>query len=140
MSRGPADPRLLRLPRVRRYALSVAASGVLTALRSLVQAGALAQFVAGAVDGRLDRVALLTLLLAIGLRALLHLSTGVLAARTAAGVKRDLRAAVLAAASTRGPAYLAGKRTGELSTVVSRGVDALDAYLKIGRASWRERV
>lgn len=125
----PVDPRLLRLPRLRRYMVAVACSGVLAAVLMVAQASALALVVAWGVAGRLDRGALVAVLVAAALRAALHAASGTLAARTAAAVKADLREAVLAEATGRGPVWLAGQRAGELATLVGRGVDALDAYL-----------
>jgi ATP-binding cassette subfamily C protein CydD len=125
----PVDPRLLRLPRLRRYLVAVVCSGVLAALLVVAQASALAQVVAAGVAGRLDRAALVAVVAAVALRAALHVASGIVAARTAAAVKADLRDAVLAEATGRGPEWLAGQRAGELATLVGRGVDAMDAYL-----------
>jgi ATP-binding cassette, subfamily C, bacterial CydD len=125
----PVDPRLMRLPRLRRYLLAVACSGVLAAVLIVAQASALAQVIAAGVAGRLDRPAVLAALAAVALRLALHAVSGVVGARTAAAVKADLRAAVLAESAGRGPEWLAGQRAGELATLVGRGVDALDAYL-----------
>jgi ATP-binding cassette subfamily C protein CydD len=125
----PVDPRLMRLPRLRRYLVAVACSGILAALLVVAQASALAQVVAAGVAGRLDRAALLAVIVAVALRGALHAASGLVAARTAAAVKADLRNQVLAEATARGPQWLAGQRAGELATLVGRGVDALDAYL-----------
>ncbi len=126
---GPVDPRLARLPRVRRYLVAVTASAVLTAVLVVAQATALAQLVAHAVDGRLDRPALLAALVVFALRAVQHWLFGLVATASATGVKEDLRRDLLAAASRRGPDWLAGQRAGSLATLVGRGVDALDGYL-----------
>jgi ATP-binding cassette subfamily C protein CydD len=126
---SPVDPRLLRLPALRGYLLAVALGGALSAVLVVVQASALATLVAVGVTGRLDRPALWTALVAIGLRAPHHAVSGRLAVRATARVKADLRGEVLAAATARGPVALSGSRAGELATLVGRGVDALDAYL-----------
>jgi ATP-binding cassette subfamily C protein CydD len=125
----PVDPRLMRVPRLRGYLVAVLCSGILTAVLIVAQASALADLIAAAVAGRLDRGALVAVLITVALRAGLAGVSGVVAARAAAGVKADLRTAVLAEATARGPGWLAGQRAGELSTLVGRGVDALDAYL-----------
>jgi ATP-binding cassette, subfamily C, bacterial CydD len=125
----PVDPRLTRLPRLRRYLVAVTGSAVLAAALIVAQASALAQVVAAGVAGRLDRPAVLAAVLAAVLRGGLHAASQTLAARTAAAVKADLRRAVLVEATGRGPQWLAGQRAGELATLVGRGVDALDAYL-----------
>ncbi|HKT04413.1 MAG TPA: thiol reductant ABC exporter subunit CydD [Rugosimonospora sp.] len=119
----------MRLPRLRRYLAWVAFSGVAAAVLVVAQASELAQVIAAGVAGRFDRAALLFALLAAGLRGVLHLVSGTVATRTAAAVKADLRAAVLAEATGKGPEWLAGQRAGELATLVGRGVDALDPYL-----------
>jgi ATP-binding cassette, subfamily C, bacterial CydD len=126
---GPVDPRLLRLPRLRWYLLAMGASAALTAILVIAQASALATLLVRAVDGHLDRAALVVALAVFVLRALQHWLTGLLAGHTAAGVKADLRDQVLAAAARRGPAWLAGQRAGSVVTLVGRGVDALDGYL-----------
>ena len=52
----------------------------------------------------------------------------VLAARGAVQVKSQLRVRVVAAISALGPAWLASRSSGRLTTVVSTGLDALDGY------------
>jgi ATP-binding cassette, subfamily C, bacterial CydD len=126
---GPVDPRLLRLPRLRWYLLAMGGSAALTALLVIAQASALATLIATAVDGRLDRPALIVALAVFAARAVQHWLTGLLAGHTAAAVKADLRDQVLAAAARRGPGWLAGQRAGSVITLVGRGVDALDGYL-----------
>ncbi len=125
----PVDPRLLRLPALRGYLVAVTASAALTAVLVIAQADALARLVAAGVAGRLDRPALLLAATVLALRAGQHALTGALATRAAAAVKADLRGQLLAAATARGPVWLAGRRGGELSTLLARGIDALDGYL-----------
>jgi ATP-binding cassette subfamily C protein CydD len=119
----------MRLPGLRAYFVAVTGSGILAALLIVAQASALSQLIAAGVDGRLDRAALVATAVVIALRAAHHAGQGVLAARAAANVKAGLRERLLAAASDRGPGWLAGQRAGELATLVGRGVDALDNYL-----------
>ncbi len=126
---GPVDPRLLRLPRLRWYLLAVSGSAVLTALLVIAQATALARLVATAVQGRLDRPALIVALAVFAARSAQHWAFGLVSVRTAAGVKADLRARLLDRAARQGPDRLAGQRAGSLVTLVGRGVDALDGYL-----------
>jgi len=126
---GPVDPRLMRLPRLRRYLAAVTASALVTAVLVIAQATVLARLVSTAVDGRLDRPALLLALGIFAARAVQHWAFGAVAAGTAAGVKDDLRRELLAAAARRGPEWLTGQRAGSLATLVGRGVDALDGYL-----------
>ncbi|MEV8512413.1 thiol reductant ABC exporter subunit CydD [Dactylosporangium sp. NPDC051484] len=127
------DRRLLRLGPVRRYAVVLAGSALLAAVLVVAQAVSLATLLAAAVTGRLDRpqtaVWLTVCLAAIVLRGLHAGALGAIAGRAAAGVKAHLREELLDAAARRGPAWLTGRRAGELATLAGRGVDGLDGYL-----------
>jgi ATP-binding cassette subfamily C protein CydD len=126
---GPLDPRVLRLPGLRRYLVTMAVVSVLIATLVVLFAGALARLVAVAVTGRLDHAALVTVVvLAVGRGVVLALQ-GVIAAAIAARLKAGLRAELVDRALARGPVWLAGTRAGELATLAGRGVDALDGYL-----------
>jgi ABC-type transport system involved in cytochrome bd biosynthesis fused ATPase/permease subunit len=48
--------------------------------------------------------------------------------RTSARVTSTLRRQLLVRAIARGPSWLAGERTGELTSAATQGVDALDSY------------
>ena len=65
---------------------------------------------------------------AFGLRAASAWAGEVAAHRTSARVTSTLRRQLLARAVELGPAWLAGERTGELTTSATQGIDALDAY------------
>jgi len=52
----------------------------------------------------------------------------VVAARSAATVKAQLRAELLGAVGGSEPGWLSGQRAGEIATLTGRGLDALDAY------------
>ncbi len=129
----PLDPRLLRYGRATRtYLVLVVALGLAGAIVVVAQAsllsGVIARvFLAGAT---LDDEApwLLALLGAIALRAALVWATEVAAHLSAAGVKSELRLRLLRRAIERGPAYLAGERSGELAATAGQGIDALDTY------------
>ncbi|WP_432987264.1 thiol reductant ABC exporter subunit CydD [Dactylosporangium sp. CA-233914] len=123
------DRRLLRLGPVRRYATVLTGSALLAAVLTVTQAVSLAQLLAAAVDGRLDRVALAVGLGAVLLRGLHAGALTALTGRAAAGIKAHLRERLLDSAARRGPAWLAGRRAGELATLAGRGVDGLDGYL-----------
>jgi len=123
------DPRLLRrVPAARRHLALLGVLGAATGGAVIAQATALAAVLAAAAGGRLDRPALAGVVLAVAARAALLWAQGVVAARAAATVKAALRADLLAAVGTRGPAWLTGQRTGEIATLTGRGLDALDAY------------
>ncbi|MBB6033435.1 ATP-binding cassette subfamily C protein CydD [Phytomonospora endophytica] len=129
----PVDPRMTRrLPELRRYLALTAVTGAVTAAAIGVQAYALSGVLARAVDAPAVSTLLNGLALvaaAFGVRALLSWAHGRLAARSAAGIKARLRADTLAAAAAHGPRWLRGRRGGETATLVTRGIDGLDAYL-----------
>ncbi|GAA3864433.1 hypothetical protein GCM10022381_05380 [Leifsonia kafniensis] len=128
----PLDPRLLRYASAARWFLAG------TALVSLVQTFAiiafawlLSQAITGAVEGRpLADLAggIGTLAAVIVLRAVLIWLQELLAQRAAAIVKTQLRSQVLDAVARRGPDWLAGRQSAQVSTVVTTGLDALDNY------------
>jgi len=61
-------------------------------------------------------------------RALCAWAAEVAAHRTSSRVTSTLRRQLLVRAVERGPTWLAGERTGELTTSATQGIDALDAY------------
>ncbi|GAA4503050.1 hypothetical protein GCM10023191_055450 [Actinoallomurus oryzae] len=129
----PLDPRLLRYARTTRVylALSVALGGA-TAGLVIAQATLLADLIARAFLGGASLAALRTpLLLLLGVvagRAFVAWLQEVAAHRSSAEVKSQLRGRLLAQAVRLGPAWLSGERGGELATVATRGIDALDGY------------
>ena len=128
----PLDRRLLRHARAARgyLAVVVVLGLVLTAL-VLVQAGLLARALAGAAPG-VGAVALwpgLVSLLAVVLARSGAVYGGEVAAlRASASVKSQLRRRLAAQVLRLGPAWLGGQRTGEIATLATRGLDALDPY------------
>jgi ATP-binding cassette subfamily C protein CydD len=132
----PLDPRLLRYSAAARGYLAVtvglglAATGLI-----LVQASLLAHLLASAATG--TGVAVLAgsigVLLAVLLaRAAASYGGEAAALRAAAAVKSQLRRRLTDHALRLGPAWLcqssARNRTGEVTTLATRGLDALDAY------------
>ena len=128
----PVDRRLLRHARAARgyLAVVVVLGLVLTAL-VLAQAGLLARALAGAAPG-VGTVALwpvLVSLLAVVLARSVAVYGGEVAAlRASASVKSQLRRRLAAQVLRLGPAWLGGQRTGEIATLATRGLDALDPY------------
>jgi ATP-binding cassette subfamily C protein CydD len=118
----PLDPRLLRYADAARAHLigTVALGAVLTGL-VLAQAGLLAHALAGAGP---HAVTLAALVAVVAARALATYGGEVSALRAAATVKSQLRRKLVAHA-LRGTA---GRSTGEVVTLATRGLDALDAY------------
>ncbi|MEV6977604.1 thiol reductant ABC exporter subunit CydD [Kitasatospora sp. NPDC093806] len=129
----PVDPRLLGYARTTRAFLagSVLLGGAGAAL-VVAQAGLIAELVVRGFQQRagLDELTTplaLLLLTAVG-RGLVGWLTELTAHRSVARVKSTLRRRLLDHATALGPAYLTGRRTGELTTLATRGVDALDDY------------
>lgn len=129
----PVDPRLLRYARATRVFLSVSVLlGLAGAGLVIAQAMLLAKIVVGGFQDGLGTDGLRTPLLllagvAVG-RALVSWLTELCAHRAAAEVKSTLRTRLIDHATLLGPAQLTERRTGELTTLATRGIDALDGY------------
>ncbi|WP_344316307.1 thiol reductant ABC exporter subunit CydD [Streptomyces javensis] len=129
----PIDPRLLRYARATRFFLAASvALGLAGAGLVIAQAMLIAEIVVGAFQ-RGDGVTALTLplgllaLVAVG-RAAVSWLTELAAHRAGAAVKSELRLRLLERAVRLGPSWLDSRRTGELTTLATRGIDALDDY------------
>ncbi|WP_033217812.1 thiol reductant ABC exporter subunit CydD [Kitasatospora phosalacinea] len=127
----PIDPRLLAHARTTRAFLagSVLLGGA-GAVLLVVQAALIASLVVdGFQHGRSGMWGQLLGLAAVSLgRALVAWLTELTAHRSVAAVKSALRRRLLGHATALGPGYLTGRRTGDLATLATRGVDALDDY------------
>lgn len=66
----------------------------------------------------------------VALRALALWGSDVAAGVIAGRIKHDLRVELFSHLMALGPAYTAGERTGELSTTLIDGIEALDAYFR----------
>lgn len=116
--------RVLAVSGPARRLLGVAAScGIAVGLLALVQANVLADALTG-------RPAYLALAVVIAARAGLHWVVGAVGQRAAAAVKSAVRKDVLAHVQRLGPGYVARKRAGELTTLLTRGLDGLDPLLR----------
>lgn len=116
-------------PVARRALVQVAGLSLVNTVLLVVQAFLLAAMLASIVDGSVaDGVALWWLAGVVAGRGLVSWANRVVAARAAAGVKRDLRARVVDHALVLGPEWIAARGTGELGVLSTRGLDALDAY------------
>jgi len=132
VSAGPIDPRLLRYAAAARWFL---AAGALVGLVQTLSIIATAWFATAIIVEVVDGSTLAELgpdfalfALSIVVRATSVWLLDVLAARGAVVVKSQLRVRVVAAVSKLGPAWLAGRSSGRLTTIVSTGLDALDGY------------
>ncbi|MEU6578998.1 thiol reductant ABC exporter subunit CydD [Streptomyces sp. NPDC046805] len=127
----PVDPRLLAYARTTRVFLvgSVILGGLNAALL-VAQASLIAEIVVRAFQQHFyDLTGPLLGLAGVALgRALVAWLTELTAHRSVARVKSTLRGRLLEHATTLGPSYLAGRRTGELANLATRGIDALDDY------------
>jgi ATP-binding cassette, subfamily C, bacterial CydCD len=124
----PVDPRLLRHARATRiFLLASVVLGLAGAGLVVAQAVLLAEVIVQAFQqGALARTAL-ALLAATALgRALVSWLTELAAHRAGAAVKSELRLRLLTHATALGPDH--APRTGELTALATRGVDALDDY------------
>ena len=130
------DPRLLRHAGATRVfiVLSVAL-GVLGGLLILAQAWLLADVVSRAFSGSRGVAALrgplLALLCVVVARAAVAWASELAAARSSARAKSQLRAALLERVAELGLDSSRERRTGELALLVTRGIDALDAYFSL---------
>lgn len=129
----PSDRRLLRYARpARAYLAGLVVVTAAVAGLVILQAQLLATAIAGAFGGDLGRPALggtiAALAAVVAGRAALAWAVEAFAYRASAGVKSQLRRDLLRRAVELGPRWLATRRAGELSTLATTGVDALDAY------------
>ncbi|GAA2480788.1 ABC transporter transmembrane domain-containing protein [Winogradskya humida] len=127
----PLDPRLLRYARTTRVylavtvALGVALAALIVAQATLLANGITAVFLHGAgVDELMPTLVWLGVVVAG--RGFVAWAQEVAAAHSAAGVKSALRRQVLARLAALGPSHAAP--TGQVTVLVTRGLDALDAY------------
>jgi ATP-binding cassette, subfamily C, bacterial CydCD len=129
----PSDRRLLRYARPARvYLAGIVVVTVAVAGLVIVQAQLLATAITGAFSHGLDFAALAGIIAALaGVvvgRAALAWALEALSYRASAGVKSQLRRDLLRRAVELGPRWLATRRAGELATLTTTGVDALDGY------------
>ncbi|MFG7945309.1 thiol reductant ABC exporter subunit CydD, partial [Streptomyces cacaoi] len=126
----PVDPRLMTYARTTRVFLAASVGlGLAGAGLVVAQAMLIADIVVAAYrHGRFDERAVLLLGAVAVARALVSWLTELAAHRCGASVKSQLRRQLLERATTLGPGFLTTQRTGELTTLATRGIDALDDY------------
>ena len=129
----PLDPRLLAHARsARPYLVSCVLLGLATAGLVLAQAVLLAGAIAGVFDGTAGKAdldtALVLLALVVVARAAVAWAQESAAHKASAQVRSELRRRLFSHASRLGPVWLSGERSGELTTLATRGIDALEAY------------
>lgn len=121
-----ADGRLVRRGGAARgFLLGSSGLGVAHAGLVIAQAGLLAHLlVALPRAGR----SLAALLVVVALRAVVSAAQETLALQAAARVKSALRRDVVGQVARLGPSWIEGQRSGELATLLTHGLDAIDAY------------
>src|ERR1700747_9869 len=124
------DPRLLRhAGAARGYLAIVVLLGLAVTALVLAQAGLLARALASAAPGVGPvalRPVLVSLLVVVLARAAAVYRRDGAALHAAAAFKSQLRRRLAAQVLRLGPAWPGGQRAGEITTVATRGLDALD--------------
>ncbi|MYW97058.1 thiol reductant ABC exporter subunit CydD [Amycolatopsis rubida] len=132
--KGPLGALSALGPAARRALILVAVLSFGNAVFLVGQAFLLADILADVVSrglGEGGRTVQLTVLFALVVgRAGTSWAVRVVSARAAATAQRDLRARVVDHALRLGPEWLARRGHGELTTLVTRGLDALDSYFR----------
>ncbi len=133
--RGAVDPRLLRYASATRSFIAASVGlGTVGALLVIAQAWLLATVVARAFSGSgLSQLQLpIAVLLAVVLaRATVAWGAELTAGRASALAKTQLRAALLRRVAELGPGRIGTERTGAITTLATRGIDALDDYFSL---------
>jgi ATP-binding cassette subfamily C protein CydD len=129
----PLDPRLLRYSAAARGYLAVTVALGLAAAAALIllQASLLAHLLAAAATGTGTTVlagSLGALAIVLAARAAAGYGGEVTALRAAAAVKSQLRRRLTDHVLKLGPSWLTGHRSGEVTTLATRGLDGLDPY------------
>jgi ATP-binding cassette, subfamily C, bacterial CydD len=131
-SMRPFDPRLVRhASAARGYLILTVCIGLCTTALILAQASLLAHALAGAARGAglsALRGTIVTLAVVLLARALAAFWGETDALRAAAIVKSQLRRRLVARSLRLGPAWLIGQQPGEIATLATKGLDALDPY------------
>jgi ATP-binding cassette subfamily C protein CydD len=127
------EPKLLRLVAKAALPLLIAIGcGVLGSLAMIMQARLLSHAVNGAFLAGLDLVNLqpviISLVLVVFIRGLLQFGAETASVGAAIKIKAYLRGKTIARLFELGPVGVSAERSGELATVVTQGVEALDAY------------
>ena len=135
--RGAVDPRLIKYARATRpFLVALTGLGLLTALLIVAQALLLADVISSALSRSAKgleelRAPLAALLVVVLARGAVAWGRELLAARSSARAKSQLRRALLEHAAELGPTPLGERRTGELAVLATRGIDALDGYFAL---------
>lgn len=129
----PVDPRLFRYAKSsRQFLISAIVIGIITAVVVIVQARLLSGIIVDVSTEGANWSQISGAVFVLGLvflaRALLHWGSELAAFRSAAVAKQELRTAAIRQILKAGPYGAAGTSPGETSTLLTRGIDGLDAY------------
>lgn len=132
MATGPVDSRLLRYASAARLFLVAGAFLALAQVATTVGfAWGVAQGISGAVSGESLKEltpSLQLIVVSVALRAVVLWLMELTATRGAAQVKSQLRNRVMTAIAQLGPHWMATHNSAQLTTVIGRGLDAMDPY------------
>lgn len=132
MATGPVDPRLLRYASAAR--LFLVAGAILALAQTATTIGfawGVAATISGAVSGQSPEelsLPLTIILVSVALRAVVLWLMDLVATRGAAKVKSQLRLKLVSAIASLGPRWMANQNSAHLTTVIGRGLEALDSY------------
>ncbi len=134
--RGIVDPRLLLYARATRaFIVASIVLGLFSGLLIIAQAWLIAYVIAAALGAGKGlsqlRGALAALLGVVLARAAVAWIAEVIASRSSALAKRQLRASLLRRVAALGPGSLGLQRSGEIGVLATRGIDALDGYFSL---------
>ena len=129
----PIDPRLLRVARsTRRYIVAVILTGIVTAALVIIQArllsGIIVDLSAKGEPWSAVSTGVIALAMVFVVRGAIAWAAEMLAVRSSARAKEELRDATVRRVLDGGPYGLAGSAPGEVATLVTRGLDGLDGY------------
>ena len=129
----PIDPRLLHVARsTRRYIVAVILTGIVTAALVIIQArllsGIIVDLSAKGEPWSAVSTGVIALAMVFVVRGAIAWAAEVLAVRSSARAKEELRDATVRRVLDCGPYGLAGSAPGEVATLVTRGLDGLDGY------------
>ena len=129
----PIDPRLLHVARsTRRYIVAVILTGIVTAALVIIQArllsGIIVDLSAKGEPWSAVSTGVIALAMVFVVRGAIAWAAEVLAVRSSARAKEELRDATVRRVLDGGPYGHAGSAPGEVATLVTRGLDGLDGY------------
>lgn len=129
----PIDPRLLRYARsTRGFILAAVIAGIVSAVLIIAQARLLSNVIVDVTTGGAVWQVVVGTVIAIAAvfvtRAALAWLTDVVAVRSSAKAKQQLREAALDRIMQQGPAGPAAQAPGDMAALLTRGIDSLDAY------------